>query len=151
MSWLQKMIDQQIVKEFQTMFDKNLENILIPYKKGNSIRIGNFEIIEAPKQGVYKIKNLKNSKIIFSTFTKAAAFALAGSLTKTNSVNKKIPELDKIIEKNYLDCIFYKHSIQTTADHEKREATITRLEIASLKIKQARRHLERIIFSNITK
>ena len=55
-------------------------------------------------------------------------------------------KLDQSLQKNYIDCIFYSHTIKNTADEIKRATTYDRYDIAKIKVENATQALESHIF-----
>ena len=145
------MTNPQIIKDFEQLFEKNLKEILIPYQKGDGIRVGEYDVIAAPKQGSFKVKHSKSSTVEYESFSKSAAMAYAVCLTKKLNYLKRIKELDSVLEKHYLDTIFYKNVLNGKCGTDTKDALRTRLEMSNREIKRNKSKLERIIFSNITK
>ena len=144
------MTNPQLLKDFEQLFEKNLKDVLIPYQKGNAVRIGEYDVIAAPKQGSFKIKHTKSHRIEWTAFSKTAAMAYAVCLAKQLNYFRKIAELDRVLEKHYLDSVFYKNVIRSKSNADK-DAVRTRLEISTREIKAHKAKLERIIFANIAK
>ena len=124
--------------------ESNYDPAMFPYKKGNSIRIGKCAIRKKRKLG-YLVYDLTDNRQIARTFSIAAAIAIAKSIHKSNDT-RKILEFDKVMEKHYNDCLFYKNTIDNTKDDFRREIAYTRFEIAKSISKQAKQHLDNIIF-----
>lgn len=138
------MINKNILKDLQEIIEDNLDPSMFPYKKGNSIRIGKIVIRES-RVG-YLVYDIESNTQIAKTFCKTAAIALARSINKGCDIQRVI-ELDKVIEKHYNDCIFYKHTIKKTKDEIKKEITINRYEIAKDVTSDAKKRLDSFIFS----
>ena len=138
------MINKQILKDLQDIIEANLDATMFPYQKGNSIRIGKF-VIRDSKVG-YLIYDIEDNKQIAKTFCKTAAVALAKNLHKGRDT-KRVLDLDKVIEKHYNDCVFYRHTIKITKDEFKKEITENRYEISKAMTSDAKRRLDSFIFS----
>ena len=138
------MINKQILKDLQDIIEANLDATMFPYQKGNSIRIGKF-VIRDSKVG-YLIYDIEDNKQIAKTFCKTAAVALAKNLHKGRDT-KRVLDLDKVIEKHYNDCVFYRHTIKITKDELKKEITENRYEISKAMTSDAKRRLDSFIFS----
>ena len=138
------MINKQILEELQDIIEANLDATMFPYQKGNSVRIGKF-IIRESKTG-YLIYDIEHNKQIAKTFCKTAAVALTKNMHKGRDT-KRVLDLDKVIEKHYNDCIFYKHTIRKTKDELKKEITSHRYEISKAVTYDAKRRLDSFIFS----
>ena len=139
------MINKQIIKDLQEIIEDNLDPSMFPYKKGNSIRIGKIVIRES--RAGFLVYDIESNSQIAKTFSKSAAVAIAKSITKGRSNLQKVLELDKVIEKYYNDCVFYRYTIRKTKDDFKREITINRYEIAKSLTSDAKRRLDSFIFS----
>lgn len=139
------MINKYLIKELQEIIEDNLDPSMFPYKKRNSIRIGSIALRES-KTG-FLVYNIETKKHIAYTFSKTAAIALAKIYSKGKNARQKVLELDAVIEKNYIDSLFYKHTIETTKDFDKKDITQSRYEIAKNKTSAAKRRLDSIIFS----
>lgn len=133
-------VSQDLIK----LIEENLDPSMFPYCKGNSIRIGSI-VIRENKKG-FHIHNIKDKSYIGTTFCKTAAVAIAKNLVAGNNVTSKAMDLDRTIEKNYSDAMFFSHTLRTTNDEMKKEVTETRLDIAKLRTEDAKRHLDYMIF-----
>jgi Uri superfamily endonuclease len=107
------MIDGDLlVKELEKLLNDNIEKLLIPHVRGNSIRIKH-HIIRKSKAG-WLIYDIKENQQIAKMFSKTAAIALAKTLAQGLDEIEKIQYLDFNIKKNYNDAIFAKHSLIKT-------------------------------------
>ncbi|MDA8897160.1 hypothetical protein N9I97_00135 [bacterium] len=134
-----------LVEELKKLIEENLDPSMFPYAKGNSIRIGSL-VIRENKKG-FHIHDLKTKDHIATTFSKTAAVAIAKNLAKGHNVTANVIDLDKVIEKNFSDALFYSHTLRTTKDEMKKEVTETRLDIAKIRTEDAKRHLDCMIFN----
>lgn len=137
------MINKNILRDLQDIIEDNLDPSMFPYKKGNSIRIGKM-VVRKNRQG-YLVYDIETNCQVAKTFCKTAAVAVARTVTKNQSINKVL-DLDKIIEKHYNDCVFYRHTIKNTKDDFKRETTEVRYNIAKDLTSNAKQQLDRFIF-----
>ena len=133
-----------LVKELESLLSIELDSTLFPYQKGKSIRIGHLVVRES-RHG-FKIYDCVENKMIAQTFSKSSAVALARTLAKGKDYQKDILMIDKIINKNYNDCIFYKHTIANTSDRIKKDVVKTRYEDAKARTHVARQRLDKYIF-----
>ena len=140
------MINKDLASELENLINGSLDPSLFPYKKGNSIRIGNF-VVRSNKKGYYKVFDLKENKLVSETFCKTGAVALAKTLAKGKNNIVTILKLDREIQKWYNDCVFYKYTISKTKDPLKAEVTQTRYEIAKNKTTTLKSQLDRIIYA----
>jgi hypothetical protein len=138
-------MNSNLVEELKKLIEENLDPSMFPYAKGNSIRIGSL-VIRENKKG-FHIHNLKTKDHIATTFSKTAAVAIAKNLAKGYNVTANAIDLDKVIEKNFSDAMFYSHTLRTTKDEMKKEVTETRLDIAKIRTEDAKRHLDCMIFN----
>lgn len=138
------MINKQILKDLQEIIEANLDPSMFPYQKGNSLRIGKFVIRES--RAGYLVYDIEANRQIAKTFCKTAAVALTKNLTKGRDT-RRVLELDKVIEKHYNDCVFYKNTIRKTKDDFKKEITTVRYEIARAVTSDAKKRLDSFIFS----
>ena len=138
------MINKQILKDLQDIIEANLDASMFPYQKGNSLRIGKFVIRES--RAGFLIYDIESNTQVAKTFCKTAAVAFAKALHKGRDT-RKVLDLDKVIEKHYNDCVFYRHTIKKTKDEFKKEITTIRYEIAKSITSDAKRRLDSFIFS----
>ena len=138
------MINTVLLKELQHLIDDKLDPSLFPYQKGNSIRIGKI-VVRDSKKG-FLIYDCQENKQVAITFSKTAALALAKSLSKGTNNMSTVMDLDKTIQKNYMDALFFTNTIKTSKDEFKKDVVLTRLEIAKARTAIAKSALDSIIF-----
>jgi len=137
--------NNQIIQELSDLINRSIDIADFPYKKGNSIRIGGYAIRK--KKSAYIIIDCSTNRIVHQLFSQTAAIALAKKLAKNNpNDHQEIIKLDQLLQKNYIDCIFYSHTIKNTADEIKRATTYDRYDIAKIKVEDATQALESHIF-----
>lgn len=137
------MADKNIVKDLRDLINK-IDVSALPYQKGNCIRVG--DVLVQERKHDYTVYDVKSKKQIAVLFCKTSAVALAKTMSTGKDLSRKIKELDKIIEKNYTDCLFYKNTIQKTKDESVKDIVCTRYEIAHRKTQDAKHRLDRFIF-----
>jgi hypothetical protein len=135
------------VQELEDIVQSNLDNLALPYKKGNSIRVG-YIIIRKSKNFGYIVFDSKNNKCITNTFSIAAALAVAKAATKKTPIYN-ILKYDSIIEKNYNDSQFYSHIINGGASETRKNAIASRLEIATTRMDAAKTALDKFIMKDL--
>lgn len=135
----------KLIADLEEILKVNIDPTMFPYVKGNSIRIGKY-VVRSSKNGFYKIFDCETNKVIYQTFCKSSAIALAKSLARNKNNTKTILDIDKQIQKWYNDCMFYRYTINKTKDEFKKDVVITRYDIAKDHTDRARRKLERYIF-----
>jgi hypothetical protein len=138
------MTNTTLLKELQHLIEDKLDPSLFPYQKGNSIRIGKI-VVRDSKKG-FLIYDCQENKQVAITFSKTAALALAKSLSKGTNNMSTVMDLDKTIQKNYMDALFFTNTIKTTKDEFKKDVILTRLEIAKSRTAYAKAVLDSIIF-----
>jgi hypothetical protein len=138
------MINTALLNELQHLIEDKLDPSLFPYQKGNSIRIGKI-VVRDSKKG-FLIYDCQENKQVAITFSKTAALALAKSLSKGTNNISTVMDLDKTIQKNYMDALFFTNTIKTSKDEFKKDVVLTRLEIAKARTAIAKSALDSIIF-----
>lgn len=137
-------MDQKTIKGLEDIINNGFEDIALPYIKGNSIRIKHM-IVRSSKAG-WLVYNSQTGKQVARLFCKASALALAKSYSEGKSRKLIIEELDREIEKNYKDCVFYKNTLENCDDNFKREVTYSRYDVSVLKTRKAKKSLDQFIF-----
>ena len=138
------MIDKKVLNDLKKIIEENIDPSMFPYAKGNSIRIGNY-VIRKNKHG-YNIFDIKNKQPVSCVFSKTAAVAIAKNLADGRNLVSQAESLDKVIEKNYNDALFFSHAVRTTKDEFRKELSEMRLDIAKTRTEDAKRHLDCMIF-----
>ena len=137
------MADKNIIKDLKDLINK-IDATILPYQKGNCIRIG--DVLVQERKNDFTVYNVKTKKQIAILFCKTSAVALAKTLSSGRDVSRRIKALDKIIEKNYIDCMFYKNVMRKKRDQNDRDIIYIRYEIAHRKTQEAKHKLDRFIF-----
>lgn len=140
-----KKITPELAKELEALINRNLDTSYFPYVKGKSIRIGHI-IVRETRFG-FLVFDTKNNKEVDKMFCKTSAVALAKSLEKGLNCEAKISTLDREIEKQYNDCLFYKNTIKISKDDFKKEIARTRYDIARMRTLQAKDHLDQYVYA----
>tara|TARA_B110000240_G_scaffold192176_1_gene235920 strand:- start:467 stop:886 length:420 start_codon:yes stop_codon:yes gene_type:complete len=139
-------MDQKLlIDELEAIINNGFDGIHFPYVKGNSVRIGKM-IIRKSRHG-YLVYDTEKNKQIDQTFSKASAIALAKSLAHNKDHSIRIMDIDKVIEKNYMDSVYFKNSYNKTKDIFKKDVLETRLDIAQANTEHARALLDNYIYS----
>jgi len=139
------MNSEYIAKQLEEIVNKGLEELPIPYSKGNSIRIKHIVVRKSPKG--FLIYDAKENQQVARTVFKCSALAIAKNLAQGKDLVEKILILEDKMSKHYNDALFYKHSMKTSKDPVKREITETRLDIAISESEKVRSLLDNYIFS----
>ena len=140
-----KKLPPTIAQELEALINRNLDTSYFPYVKGKSIRIGHI-IVRETSFG-FLVFNTKTNKEVDKMFCKTSAVALAKTVAKGECPpNDYIRDLDKVIEKNYNDAVFYKHTMKVTKDDTKFFVAQTRYDIAASKTLYAKEQLDKYIY-----
>lgn len=122
------MIDEQILSQLEELVN-SVDLSVIPYQKGNSIRIKHY-VIRKAWHG-YLIYDTKENKQVTSYYSKSAAVAHVHSCVHGRKSNiAEIEKLDNLFSKHHVDSLFYKNTIQKSKDELKRSVAELRLDIA---------------------
>jgi hypothetical protein len=139
------MIDNaSVVSELEKMLNENLEHVLLPHVRGNSIRIKNY-IIRKSKAG-WLVYCIKENNQIAKLFSKTAAVAVAKSLAEGNNTLEEITHYDTRLQKHYLDAMFFKYNIAHTNNKMRKRILETRYSISKQETEQAKGKLDKFIF-----
>jgi hypothetical protein len=140
-------MSSKLISALEELINQNIDKESLPYIKGNTIRIGKYAIRQA-KAGWWVVYDIEENLQVAKFFCKTAAIAYAvdkKAKIKTTDVYK----LDKVIQKHYNDCVFYKYIISKSKDDVKREIIQNRYEVSYAETKKAKQSLDNIIFSKI--
>ena len=138
------MNSEKLLIDLEEIVNKGLEDVTIPYAKGNSIRIKHIVIRTSPKG--YLIYDSKENCQITRVHFKTTAIAIANSLANGRNITEKIVEFDNLMLKHYNDAVFYKHSMKKCNDPFKIEVRRTRLDVAVQESRRVRSLLDQYIF-----
>ena len=137
------MNSQKLTNDLIELIDKGLEDLPVPYIKGNSIRIGPM-VVRTSKHGNLVYDTSTNKKVAH-TFSKTAAIAIAKNYKKSRNIVERCMPIDDTIAKHFNDAVFFKHGMRN-ATPERCDILETRLDISLDKAYDARARLERFIF-----
>jgi hypothetical protein len=133
-----------IIKDLEEIIDSGLEQIVLPYSRGNSIRLKNY-IIRKGTNG-YLIYNCEDNKQIARTFFKTTAVAIVKNLVEGKNIISRALKLDSELLKHYNDAVFYKQIIKNATDIGSKEIRKARLGISIDQSKYIRQQLDDFIF-----
>ena len=139
-----KKVSPTLAKELENLINKKIDTSYFPYVKGKSIRIKHIIVREA--RFGFLVFDTKENKEIGKMFCKTSALALARETARGKTHKSRIFELDRIIEKNYMDAVFHKHTMKVTKDDTKFFVASTRYEIAATKTRFAKEELDTYIY-----
>ena len=137
------MNSQKLAKDLKLLIEQGLEDVPVPYAKGNSIRIGPM-VVRTSKHGNLVYDTSTNKKVAH-TFSKTAAIAIAKNYKKHSKIIDECMPIDDIIAKHFNDALFFKHGMRN-ASPERYDILETRLDISLDRAYDARAKLERFIF-----
>jgi hypothetical protein len=135
-----------VADDLLNLIDSGLETTraILPYQKGNSIRIKNYAIRKNSKG--YQIYNVATNSRVATTNFKISALALAKSLAEGVNATDRILFTDSELLKHYNDALFYRHKMNKTTDFSVLESRLHRLDISIAKSKVLKGDLDRFIF-----
>jgi len=139
------MKNHEIIKELNAIMEKGLQEVHLPYAKGKSIRIRN-TVIRKSRDG-FLVFDVKTHQRVAETFSKRGAIAYAKAREKNRDHDcDHILSLDNLLCKHYMDSLFHKNVIEKTEDEWRKEAIITRFEIAKDKTFDTMDQIDHYIF-----
>ena len=138
------MYSEKVLQDLEEIVNKGLEEVNLPYQKGNSIRIKHIAIRKSPKG--YLIYNTKENVQVTRTQFKSTAVAIAKNLAQGKDRTADIERIDFQLTKHYNDVIFFKNALRNTDDPFKREIRQTRLDISIHRSQRLRDEVDRYIF-----
>lgn len=136
------MIDEQLLKQLEDIVN-SVDLSVIPYQKGNSIRIKHF-VIRKSAHG-YLIYDVKENKQVASYYSKSAAVAHVYCTIHNIGEHYEIRRLDNALSKHHIDSLFFKNTIEKTKDDLKRNVAELRLDIAMQHTENAKASLMQYI------
>ncbi len=135
-----------IADDLMNIIETGLENssVIVPYQKGNSIRIGSYAIRK--NSNGYQIYDCaKNARVGVTNF-KISAVAIAKSLAEGKNYVDRIMYTDIELLKHYNDAVYYRNRIQKSNDFSVVESRLHRLDISIAKSKALKQDLDKFIF-----
>jgi hypothetical protein len=135
-----------VYKQLEAIIYNGIKKTPLPFKKGNSIRIGKIVIRESKTQG-YIIFDCENGLQIDVASSLRGAIAMS-KLYLMNQDITKIKYLDRKYSKYYNDSIFYKASLKNASNESRKIVIEDRLDIAEDEMYSISQSLESIIFDN---
>lgn len=135
-----------VAEELINFIDTALENseVVIPFQKGNSIRIKNYAIRKNSK-GYQIFDCATNTRVAVLNF-KISAVALAKSLAEGKKAQDEIVRLDAELLKHYNDAVFFRNRIRKAEDSIVAQSRLDRLDISVAKSQALRQNLDKFIF-----
>ena len=118
----------KLAKQLKNLVDFKLNVDTFPIQSGSRINIGSYSI--KPVKDGWSVLNYKNNEIVATTYTKAAALAIAKNLAKNKDIKKQVLSLDELIAKHHIDCMFYANTMKNTTSYERYETICYRYQIS---------------------
>ncbi len=139
------MIDITVaLEELKSIVNQNINEYLIPEQMGNTIRVG-YMVIRQSKNVGYLVFDSRKQMQVANTYSKYAALAFAKSYMLGKDT-KKILFLDKQIEKNETDIIFFQNTIETSNSDIRKSIAVDRKTNCELIADSAKQQLEFFLF-----
>ena len=134
-----------LAKELDSFITAGLDQLPIPYEKGNSIRL-KYIAIRKHKNG-YKLFNTKTNTHMVTVFCKTAALAIAKLTVESNLkyIDHAI-RLDNKVNKYYMDALFAKRTLEISKDPVRKESSEIKFDIAMDAAWSSLAELETFIF-----
>lgn len=140
------MLYDRALEQLESLLDDPYYMGKIPYKKGNSIRIGHY-IIRKNKTG-YLVYDCVDNKKVDHFWSKSAALAYVKLDLDGKKLHTEIKRLDKTLEKNQIDAMFYRNTIKKASEEIRKSSARVRLDIAEENAYNAKYRLIGLIFDN---
>ena len=140
------MLYDKALEQLESLLDDPYYMGKIPYKKGNSIRIGHY-IIRKNKTG-YLVYDCVDNRKVDHFWSKSAALAYVKLDLDGKKLHTEIKRLDKTLEKNQIDAMFYKNTIKKASEEIRKSSAKVRLHIAEENAYNAKYRLIGLIFDN---
>lgn len=140
------MLYENALEQLESLLDDPYYMGKIPYKKGNSIRIGHY-IIRKNKTG-YLVYDCVDNRKVDHFWSKSAALAYVKLDLDGKKLHTEIKRLDKTLEKNQIDAMFYKNTIKKASEEIRKSSAKVRLDIAEENAYNAKYRLIGLIFDN---
>lgn len=139
------MIDIEIaLDELKSIVNRNIHDYLIPDQQGNTIRIG-FMIIRYSKSAGYLVFDSKKQTQVANTYSKYAALAFCKRYMLGKDT-RKVLLLDKRIEKNETDIMFFQNTIDKSQSDIRKSIATDRKVNCEVLSDTAKRQLEFLLF-----
>lgn len=131
-----------LIKEIENLINSPVDASLFPVKKGKRILISQYTVTENNSFFVVHKKN----KTLGTFYTKLAAIACVREYEKNRPYLMEIKRLDRILEKQLNNCVFYRNKMHNSKDAETKQCATIRFEDARSHIKEVRDKLRSFIF-----
>lgn len=132
-----------LAEELKNIITHGAVKYPLPFKKGNSIFIGN--VVIRPTKHLFLLIDTKSGEQICTTYTKYGALAAAKVYLDNQDLDKVLTN-DIIYNKNNNDIVFYNHTLSVSTDQLKKDIVSVRKQVAENQRQLAQHYLEQIIF-----
>jgi hypothetical protein len=134
------------IKKLEDLIEKSLQHESFPVVSNNRISIGRY-VVKRTDLG-YTVIDIVTKDKIAVTYSIAGAIAIAKKSNKSfnASLVKNILDIDKIIEKNDIDIMFFKNIMLKSKKADKRELAEIRYDVAKCRKETAQHKLEKFIY-----
>jgi hypothetical protein len=117
----------------------------IPYEDKGKIHIKR-TLVQPSKRG-YVIFDTSKKQKVTETFSKSGAIAAAKANNDNDTTRlKNVVDLDRQLQKYYMDALFYRNTMRKSKDEFKRELTAVRYDIACEKVTSIRSAIESFVY-----
>ena len=140
------MVYDKALEQLESLLDDPYYMGKIPYKKGNSIRIGHY-IIRKNKTG-YLVYDCVDNRKVDHFWSKSVALAYAKLVLDGKTLHTELKKLLKTLEKNQIDAMFYRNTIKKASEEIRKSSARVRLDIAEENAYNAKYRLIGLIFDN---
>lgn len=134
----------KIIEDLESIITSGLESVVLPYKKGNSIRLKNY-IIRQNSNG-YQIYDCQINKRIAQTYFKTSAVAIVKNLIEGKNIVDTTLTLDRELLKHYNDVLFFRNTIKKSSNKMVRESRQARLGVSIDKTRHIKEKIDNFIF-----
>jgi hypothetical protein len=139
------MIDIEVaLNELKLIVSKNIHDHIIPEQQGNVIRVGYIVIRYSDSIGFLVFDTRKQTQVA-KYYSKYAALAFSKNYMLGKDTDA-ISFLDKAIEKNENDIIFFQHTIENTSNENRKSIAIDRMTNCEIIAESAKQRLEFLLF-----
>lgn len=138
------MKSDKILKDLESILEKELVSNPLPVIKGNSIRIKSF-VIRKNKHG-YHIYNISDNSFVTSTSFRRSAIAIAKTLAEGSNLVDQIVELDFKALKHLNDVAVYRNTIKNHNCDTMKKSRIARLSVSLDKSYEIVEQIENFIY-----
>lgn len=138
------MKSDKILKDLETILEKELISNPLPVVKGNSVKIKNY-IIRKTKHG-YCIYDIRDNSFVTSTSFKRSALAIAKTLIEGTDVVDQIVQLDIKALKHLNDVAIYRNTIKNSNSTVMKQSRLARLSESLDKSCEIVEQIENFIF-----